>query len=81
VRRAETSGDEAQFGLHAVTQRRGELVGVVPDDDHARGIESALRELTGQERAVRVAAAAADELCSGDDDDGTRGVRQWLGRW
>ena len=68
----ETARHHAEIRPEPVRERRRELLGPVAHDDDAVGLEPEACELLREERAVQVATVAADELASGDDDDGPR---------
>src|SRR5439155_13024261 len=77
--RAEPAGDDAQVRLEARPQRRFELDRVVPDDLYARRLDAEPQELCREKRPVAVAALAADELATGDDDDAARACQAVAG--
>ncbi len=79
VGRTEAARCDADVRLERLAQRSLELGRPVPDDDHARRLDSEAPELAGDERAVRVAEVAAHELRARDHDDGARAGRHALG--
>jgi hypothetical protein len=72
VGRAEPARHDADVGLQAFTEHGGEVAGTIADEDDARGLDSPTGELGGEKRAVGVAVVAADELATGDDDEGPK---------
>ena len=72
MRRAESARHNAEVGLQAFTEYGGEVAGAIADEDDARGFDSPPGELGGEKGAVGVAAVAADELATGDDDEGPK---------
>ncbi len=96
VGRPQPSRADADVRLEALGDRVGELLLAVAHDEDPAGIETQPHELGRDEGPVRVAPIPADELGTGDDDDGARtrrhvgatgtararGRRRWRrGRW
>src|SRR5581483_5930765 len=72
VGRAEAAGDEACLRGERLRKGRLELPRIVADDRDPRRLEAVAERLAREERAVQVAALAADELAPRDDDRGAR---------
>jgi hypothetical protein len=77
VRRAEPARHDADVGPQAFTEYGGEVAGAIADEDDARRLDSQTGELGGEKRAVGVAAVAADELATGNDDEGPKVRFAW----
>jgi hypothetical protein len=68
VRRPQPAREHEQVRLQPLSDRRLQLGRVVADDRDPRRLQTEPGQLLGQEGAVRVATAAADQLAAADDD-------------
>jgi hypothetical protein len=72
VRRPEPAGGHDEACTERLPKGRLEPVGTVSDDEDALRLDPADAQLAGEERAVLVCAATADELAPRDEDDRCR---------
>jgi hypothetical protein len=68
VRRPQPAREHEEVGLEPLPDSGLQLCRVVADDRDPCRLQAEPGQLVGQERPVRVPAAAADQLAAGDDD-------------
>ena len=69
MRRAESSGDDAEVRLEPLPEGRAQLLGAISDDHEPFWSSSEPGQLAREESTVVIAQVSADELAAGEEDE------------